>query len=106
MAAARLALREGANVCVFDTGNSAELLVRAEEISSEGCEIAIGDDVVCANPKKYDLAVISPGISLDWMIAKQFTDSGVRVIGEMEFSYPFCSSGIIGVTEQTVKLQL
>jgi UDP-N-acetylmuramoylalanine--D-glutamate ligase len=98
MAAARLALREGANVCVFDTGNSAELLVRAEEISSEGCEIAIGDHAVCANPKKYDLAVISPGISLDWMIAKQFTDSGVRVIGEMEFSYPFCSSGIIGVT--------
>ncbi|MDE0569704.1 MAG: UDP-N-acetylmuramoyl-L-alanine--D-glutamate ligase [Verrucomicrobiales bacterium] len=98
MAAARLALREGANVCVFDTGNSSELQDRAEELGSEGCEIAMGDDAVCADPKKYEFAVISPGISLDWMIATQFTDSGVRVIGEMEFSYPFCSSGIIGVT--------
>ena len=98
MAAARLALREGANVCIFDTDNSSDLRGRAEELGSEGCQIAIGDDAVCADPRKYALAIISPGISLDWKIATQFTDSGVRVIGEMEFSYPFCSSAIIGVT--------
>ena len=98
MAAARLALREGANVCVFDTGNSPDLNSKAQELSSEGCEVAIGDDAVCADPGKYAFAVISPGISLDWKIATQFTNSGIRVIGEIEFSYPFCSSVIIGVT--------
>ena len=89
MAAARLALREGANVCVFDTGNSPDLNSKAQELSSEGCEVAIGDDAVCADPGKYAFAVISPGISLDWKIATQFTNSGIRVIGEIEFSYPF-----------------
>ena len=98
MAAARLALREGANVCVFDTGNSSELHGKAQELSSEGCEVVIGEDAFCADPEKYAFAVISPGISLDWKIATQFTNSGVSVIGEIEFSYPFCSSGIIGVT--------
>ena len=98
MAAARLALREGANVCVFDTGNSSDLNSRAQELNSEGCEVVMGDGAVSADPKKYAFAVISPGISLDWKIATQFTDSGVKVIGEMEFSHPFCSSTIIGVT--------
>ena len=98
MAAARLALREGANVCVFDTDNSSELKCRAEELGSEGCKIAVGEDAVCSEPEKYAFAVISPGISLDWKIATQFTDSGVPIIGEIEFSYPFCSPSIIGVT--------
>ena len=98
MAAARLALREGANVRVFDTGNSLDLHDRAEELSREGCEVVMGNDALCVDPRKYAFAIISPGISLDWEIATQFTASGVRVIGEIEFSYPFCSSGIIGVT--------
>ncbi len=97
-AAAKLAAREGARVTVFDSGDAQALRPAAAVLEAEGHAVVLGDDALRAAVGDFDLAVISPGIALDWELAAQFSGGGVRVIGEMEFAFPFCDFDIIGVT--------
>jgi UDP-N-acetylmuramoylalanine--D-glutamate ligase len=87
-AAARLAVREGASVTVFDTGNPKPI----DDIS-----IMSGDSALTGSTD-FDLVVTSPGIDLNWPIAKRFSDAGVKIIGEMELGYHFAKAPVIGIT--------
>lgn len=98
MAAARLAMREGAEVTIFDSGQSSDLCSKADQLSVEGCNVVIGNRAMSAKVSEFEFAVISPGISLEWEIAAQFSSAGISLVGEIEFAFPFCSSEIIGVT--------
>ena len=97
-AAARLAAREGASVTVFDSGPPEKLRNAADEMGAAGYSVVLGDEALRARAGDFDLAVISPGIALGWDLAVQFSAAGVRLVGEMEFAYPFCTADIVGVT--------
>ena len=98
IAASRLAVRKGACVDLFDTGSSDDLNSKAESLSKEGIKVFLGEGGICDNPNSYELVVVSPGISLDWDIVKPFRSAGKKIISEIEFSYSFCNSEIVGVT--------
>lgn len=98
IAAARLALREGAKVTIFDSGDAHKLSAVADEMRSEGVGLALGQDALSAEVDGVDLAIISPGIALEWELPTRFAAAGVKIIGEMEFAFEFCSADIIGVT--------
>ena len=104
IAASRLAIEKGANVNLFDTGFSDDLVSRADALSEEGIKVYIGDEGICQDPATYELVVISPGISLDWEIVKPFREAGITVISEIEFAYAFCESEIVGVTGTLILL--
>jgi UDP-N-acetylmuramoylalanine--D-glutamate ligase len=97
-AAARLAGREGARVTVLDNGDPEKLASTASGLRESGYDVVIGRNALAADASSFDLAVISPGIALDKELAVRFTLAGVRLIGEIEFAFPFCSARIIGVT--------
>ena len=98
IAASRLAISKGACVDLFDTGSSGDLERKAESLSKEGIDVFLGEGGICGNPNSYELVVVSPGISLDWDIVKPFRSAGKKIISEIEFSYSFCNSEIVGVT--------
>ena len=98
IAASRLAIDKGANVNLFDTGFSDDLVNKADVLSEEGIKVYIGDEGICQDPATYELVIISPGISLDWEIVKPFREAGITIISEIEFAYAFCESEIVGVT--------
>ncbi len=98
VAAAKLAAREGAEVTVFDSGRPEGLAAAAAEVSAAGCGTVFGDAALDAAAGGFDLAVTSPGIALEWPLCRQFSDAGVRVVGELEFAFPFCEADIVGVT--------
>ena len=98
IAASRLALSEGARVKLFDTGNSEELQKKALILRNEGISVALGEEGVCKDSTSYDLVILSPGISLEWEIVKPFKESGIKIVGEIEFAFSLCDSEIVGVT--------
>lgn len=97
-AAAKLAAREGGRVTLFDSGDPERLRPLADGLEEACAEVVLGEAALRAQAANFDLAVISPGIALEWELAAQFTAAGVRVIGEMEFAFPFCDFDIVGVT--------
>ena len=98
IAASRLAIDKGADVNLFDTGFSDDLVSKIDALGEEGIKVYIGDEGICQDPATYELVVISPGISLDWEIVKPFREAGITIISEIEFAYAFCESEIVGVT--------
>lgn len=91
-ASARLAVREGADVTVFDTGNP-----DAAKFAAEGINVICGDAAFTGDGN-WDLAVISPGIDLASPLARRFSDAGIRIIGEMELGFRFAKAPVIGIT--------
>ncbi len=97
VAAARLAKAHGAEVTVYDTGDAARLEPARERLAAEGISLVAGEAALSPEPGT-DLAVVSPGIDLKWPIAKNFSDSGVKVIAEIEFAFLFCDAPVIAIT--------
>ena len=50
IAASRLAIDKGANVNLFDTGFSDDLVNKADALSEEGIKVYIGDEGICQDP--------------------------------------------------------
>ena len=98
IAASRLALSEGANVKLFDTGYSDQLQESVLALNAEGISVALGQEGICKDPASYDFVIMSPGISLEWEIVQPFIKSGINILGEIEFAFGLCDSEIIGVT--------
>lgn len=90
-AAARLAMKHGGRVCVFDTsptvtGWPVDIPLHAGATEKDG-------HAFCA-----DLVVISPGIETDCPFVKSFGREGVETIGEMELASRFYHGKIIAIT--------
>ncbi len=97
LAAARLALREGACPVVYDTGDAAKLAPMAAQLAAEGIPHVFGRAVL-KEPVTADLVVISPGIDAAWEWPRRFSDAGVRLIGETEFAFSIGTVPVIGIT--------
>jgi UDP-N-acetylmuramoylalanine--D-glutamate ligase len=100
LAVARLAVKHGARVTLFDEGGAVKLAKSIATAQAEGFEIKVGDDAkhVCIVPDVYDLAVLSPGFDVDWPLPAKFSNAGVPLTGEMEFGCAFTQTPMIAIT--------
>ncbi len=91
-AAAALALREGASVCVWDQGGPEKF-----EKLPAGAEIRPNMSLADAEHFSADLIVISPGIDTYSPLVQAFA-AKAKMIGETEFASRYYAGGIIGIT--------
>ena len=90
-AAARLAMKHGGRVCVFDT--SPAITGWPEDIP-----LHAGATQEDGHAFRADLVVMSPGIETDCPFVKSFGREGVETIGEMELASRFYRGKIIAIT--------
>lgn len=90
-AAARLAMKHGARVCVFDASTS---------IGSWPEDIPLHASATEEDGRAFraDLVIVSPGIETDSPFVKSFGREGVETIGEMELACRFYHGRIIAIT--------
>lgn len=90
-AAARLAMKHGAKVCVFDTSAT---------IANWPTDIPLHTAATEKDGQAFqaDLVVISPGIETNCSFVKAFGRDGVETIGEMELASRFYHGKIIAIT--------
>src|SRR5882757_5546527 len=83
VAAARLALDQGADVVALDSAPEEKLSQAARDLGAKGARVIAGrhDDGIV---KRADLVVVSPGVP-PMAIFDQAYKSGSLVIGEIEF---------------------
>lgn len=91
-AAAALALREGAAVCVWDQGGPEKF-----ERIPDGAETRPNMSIADAEGFSADLIVISPGIDTYSPLVQAFA-AKAKMIGETEFASRYYGGGIIGIT--------
>lgn len=97
IAAARLARREGAEVCVRDTGDGEALAETEAFLRGEGIAMVTGERAL-RETGGCDLAVISPGVDHRSALARLFLDAGVEVLGEIEFADRHMGCPVIAIT--------
>jgi UDP-N-acetylmuramoylalanine--D-glutamate ligase len=96
MAAATLLRRDGARVVVRDEADNAMLAGRASRLRELGVRVELGNHFDLA--KRFDLAVLSPGIAPERPIVREVVRKQTPVLSELELAYRFCLCPIIGVT--------
>ncbi len=99
LASARLAVSRGATVVAFDSGDSTKLQPAVDRFAGFEIELVTGDAALKPSAD-FDLCVTSPGISLEWEIAKGFSNQGIEIIGEIELAWMLGGKDkpIIGIT--------
>ncbi len=97
LAAARLALQDGADVVVLDSGDPAKLAPAGEKLDAMGIASIFGPEAE-RYPEKVDLVVQSPGIDLRTPIVRQFEKAGTPVVGEIEFGFQHAQGKVVGIT--------
>ncbi|MCL2351439.1 MAG: UDP-N-acetylmuramoyl-L-alanine--D-glutamate ligase [Firmicutes bacterium] len=99
IASAKLLRRLGACVTLQDLDPEAAEKSggAAGELEKLGVKLYLGknpDDII----GKFDMAVMSPGISVHLPFAEKAKELGVPVIGEIELAYTLCLCPIAGIT--------
>lgn len=89
LGAARLALKLGAVPVIFDDGDSKKLEKAVSDFQREGITSVIGLEEArqACQTTRFDLVVISPGLDASWPLPRLFVNSGVPLIGELEFAW-------------------
>ncbi len=95
-AAARLLLRQGTTVTVWDQAAVKDIGERAETLTAMGVCVAAGQDV--PPPGQYDICVISPGVDSTLPFVKAIEAGGTQVISELELGYRHCACPILAIT--------
>ncbi|MEO5802268.1 MAG: UDP-N-acetylmuramoyl-L-alanine--D-glutamate ligase [Verrucomicrobiota bacterium] len=85
IAASRLAAEQGAKVVSVDRRNTPELQRSAKELQAMGVVVQLGVSV--APPQAFDLAVISPEISLRDPVVLELKRKEIPLMGELELGY-------------------
>ncbi|MFZ5806456.1 MAG: UDP-N-acetylmuramoyl-L-alanine--D-glutamate ligase [Verrucomicrobiota bacterium] len=95
-AAAELLIEKGANVFVRDDELSERLESVAKTLRARGAIVELGErtHAVC----RFDLGILSPGISEDVPLVKQLRAAQTPIIGELELASRFCECPIIAIT--------
>lgn len=103
-AAARLLLRQGAAVTVVDSGLSPVLEAPAQALREAGCVVHTGMAELPGD--EWDMAVVSPGISVDSPWVKALRGRAIPVISELELGWRACRSRVLAVTGSNGKSTL
>ena len=97
-AAASLLKSEGADVIVLDSAPEGQLLKSTlDNLRSQGIGIAAGPAAE-SDSSHYDFVVLSPGIDPASTLARNFSDRGVEIIGELELGWRHCTLPVIAIT--------
>ncbi|MCG8600590.1 MAG: UDP-N-acetylmuramoyl-L-alanine--D-glutamate ligase [Verrucomicrobiales bacterium] len=97
LAAAALALGCGASVAAYDSGDPEELAEAVKKFAALGVVLTTGKAALSPE-KRFDLAVISPGIDERWPIGKAFRNVSSDLIGEIEFAWQQSRIPVIAIT--------
>lgn len=97
IAAARLARQLGAKVTLLDSSDSQTVQVRAKPLRDEGFSVLLGNAALTSR-RRFDLAVLSPGIDPSWPLASYFSQRSIRCISELEFAWQNCDKPVIAIT--------
>jgi UDP-N-acetylmuramoylalanine--D-glutamate ligase len=96
-AAARLLQREGAEVTVFDSADTAQLRERAQKMEVLGIKPVLGPDAErCI--VNFDLTVLSPGIDPQVELVQNFVRQKAEFTGELELAFQFSHKPVIAIT--------
>jgi UDP-N-acetylmuramoylalanine--D-glutamate ligase len=97
LAAAELAICQGATVTVLDADDSEKLAERAARLENRGVKVLrdFGGDTWSA---PVDLAIISPGIHPQRSLGRLAARLTCPVISELEFGFRYCSCPILAIT--------
>jgi UDP-N-acetylmuramoylalanine--D-glutamate ligase len=96
LAAATLLQRDGAQVVVRDESDTAALQQRADQLRQLGVRVELGNHFDWS--KRFDLAVLSPGIAPERPIVRELTKRRTPVLSELELAYRFCLCPIVAIT--------
>jgi len=96
-AAAKLLLREGANVTVFDSADTSQLRERVQKMQALGIKTVLGPDAE-RGKVEFDLTVLSPGIDPQVELVQNFVRQKTEFIGELELAFRFCHKPVIAIT--------
>lgn len=94
--AARFLLKKGAEVTLADDAPLCPLPAQVEELKALGLKIAAGGLEKVGTD--YELAILSPGISVNDPRVKALRDAGVEVIGELELAFRHLSAPVVAIT--------
>jgi UDP-N-acetylmuramoylalanine--D-glutamate ligase len=96
-AAAKLLRREGADVTVFDSADTAQLKERALKMEGLGIKTVLGPDAG-RGTVNFDLTVLSPGIDPAVELVQNFIRQKAEFTGELELAFQFCQKPVIAIT--------
>lgn len=96
-AAARLLVREGAQVRCSDGGAGPEVLRRAAALERIGCRVEFGKHTASFF-RGVSLAVLSPGIDPSTPAVRRLRNAGTELISEIELAFTLCRRPVIAVT--------
>lgn len=97
LAAARLALREGATVYASDATTSPDARAAADELRALGAEAEAGGHDI-ARLARCDRIVLSPGIPPTAAVLREPALAAVPTVAELEFAWELLGAGVIAVT--------
>ena len=98
IAAANLLISHNAHVIIFDANESldkSELMTKVSGISKEDIILGTLSD---ADLKNIDLALLSPGISVEDKYAVLIKNNGIKIIGEIELGFYFEKGRVLAIT--------
>lgn len=96
-AAARLLVREGAQVRCSDGGAGPEVRRRAAALEKIGCRVEFGGHTADFS-RGVSLAVLSPGIDPSVPAVRRLRDAGTELISEIELAFALCRRPVTAVT--------
>jgi UDP-N-acetylmuramoylalanine--D-glutamate ligase len=95
-AAAELLRSRGARVSVIDHLENEEMKRRARRKKNAGIHFQFG--MKAAPQKRFDAAIVSPGVSLERGLGRSVVDLDIPVFGELEMASWYCQCPIIAIT--------
>jgi UDP-N-acetylmuramoylalanine--D-glutamate ligase len=95
-AAARFLLARDAEVFLYDDAPAEKLSPEALALGTQGVTLLAGGPKL--DPARYDLAVLSPGISVGAPHVRRLVEAGVAVLGEIELASRLLSAPILAIT--------
>ncbi len=96
-AAALLAAGRGAEVVVADAGSPQRLADAAAELRAQGLRVLLGEEALRPDTR-VDLAVLSPGIPLDSVLAGSWMAASGELLGEIEFAWRLWEGPVVAIT--------
>jgi UDP-N-acetylmuramoylalanine--D-glutamate ligase len=97
-AAALLLRSEGAEATVLDSAPEKDLLKSTlDNLRDKGVRIVSGPESE-SDSTAYDFVVLSPGIDPASALARNFSERGIEIIGELELGWRSCRLPVIAIT--------
>ena len=96
-AAARLLAGRGARVTCVDENENEDLMKARGRLKKDGIDVLLGCKKL-PGKRRFDLAVLSPGVDPARPLVMEVAESGVPVIGELEAGFLFCRCPLVALT--------